>query len=127
VNDFLNGSAWNQPFNKTKLPSVDIHENQDGFNVEMAVPGYDKTDFKIELENNQLTISSEKKAEQEMKEDQQFTRKEYSCQSFSRSFLLPDAADSDKIEAKYDNGILTVSVPKKEEARPKPAKQIAVA
>src|SRR5208283_1319203 len=124
VNDLLNGSNWNRPFDKASLPAVNINENKDGFKVEMAVPGYEKNDFKIELSNDQLSISSEKNVENEIKENQQFTRKEYSYQSFSRSFVLPNSADSDKIEARYDNGILTVSVPKMEEAKPKPAEQI---
>ncbi|RLD50088.1 MAG: Hsp20/alpha crystallin family protein, partial [Bacteroidetes bacterium] len=95
---------------------------------EMAAPGLEKKDFKIELFGDTLSISSEKKLENEMKinEDEQFTKKEFSYQSFSRSFTLPNTVDEDKIKAKYDNGILSVFIPKKEEAKPKPAKQIAI-
>lgn len=110
----------------TTLPSVNIKENDDAFEVEMAAPGLEKKDFSIELNNNTLTISSEKKVENETKEGEQYTKREFSYQSFSRSFTLPNTAESDKIAAKYDNGILKVNIPKKEEAKPKPAKRIAI-
>ncbi|MDO8896442.1 MAG: Hsp20/alpha crystallin family protein, partial [Bacteroidales bacterium] len=103
-----------------------IKEDENGFEVEMAAPGFEKKDFKIDLNNNLLTISSEKKIENETKEGQQFTRREYSYQSFSRSFTLPNLVDSEKITAKYENGILKVAIPKKEEAKPKPIKQIKI-
>ena len=73
-----------------------------------------------------LTISSEKKTENETKEGEQFTRREFSYQSFSRSFTLPETVESEKIKAKYDNGILKLNIPKKEEAKPKPVKQIEI-
>lgn len=85
-----------------------------------------KKDFKIELNNSLLTISSEKKVENEIVEGQQFTRREFSYQSFCRSFTLPQIVENEKIVAKYENGILTVNIPKKEEAKPKPAKQIEI-
>lgn len=109
------------------LPAVNIKENADAFKVEMAVPGFDKKDFKINLDHNVLTISSEKKVENEHKNGERYTCREYSYQSFSRSFTLPDAANGDKISAKYDNGILNVEIPKREEAKPKPMRQIAIA
>jgi HSP20 family protein len=112
---------------ETTLPSVNIKESPDEFEVELAAPGFVKADFNIELNHDMLTISSEKQVENETKDGQQFARREFSYQSFSRSFTLPNTADSDKIRAKYDNGILRVSIPKKEEAKPKPAKQIAIA
>ncbi|HSG67133.1 MAG TPA: Hsp20/alpha crystallin family protein, partial [Bacteroidales bacterium] len=108
------------------LPSVNIKESNDGFEVEMAAPGLSKNDFKIELNNDQLTISSEKEIRNETKEDEQFTRREFSYQSFCRSFYLPNTADPEKIKAKYDSGLLRVSIPKKEEAKPKPPKQITI-
>jgi HSP20 family protein len=112
---------------ETTLPSVNIKESTDEFEVELAAPGFVKDDFNIELNNDLLTISSEKKTENETKEGQQFARREFSYQSFSRSFTLPNTADSDKIKAKYENGILKVSIPKKAEAKPRPTKQIAIA
>lgn len=111
----------------TTLPAVNIKESSDVFEVEMAAPGLTKKDFRIDLHNDTLTISSEKENKSESKEDGGFTRREFSYQSFNRSFNLPNIVDSDKIKAKYDNGILTVLIPKREEAKPKPAKQIAIA
>lgn len=110
----------------TTLPSVNIKEDVNGFEVELAAPGFEKGDFKIDLDKNVLTISSDKQVESETKEGQRFTRREFSYQSFSRSFTLPNIVDGNKIAAKYENGILRVSIPKKEEAKPKPARQIEV-
>lgn len=123
----LFGWADNSQMAKATMPSVNIKENADAFKVEMAVPGFDKKDFKINLDHNVLTISSEKKVENEDKKNECFTRREYCYQSFSRSFTLPDAANGDKISAKYENGILNVEIPKREEAKPKPMRQIAIA
>ena len=110
----------------TTLPSVNIKDNADAFTVEVAAPGFVKADFKIELNRNLLTISSDKKVENETKEGEVFTKREFSYQSFTRSFTLPQIADGDKIEASYDNGILTVLIPKREEAKPKPARMIEI-
>jgi HSP20 family protein len=111
----------------TTLPSVNIKENEDVFEVEMAVPGMSKEDFKIELNHRFLTISAEKKVEkEEKKKNEKYTRREFCYRSFSRSFTLPEVVEGDKIEAKYDNGLLKVVIPKKEEAKPKPAKLIDI-
>jgi HSP20 family protein len=125
-NDLFDWSYRNYSNTNTTLPAVNIKEDQDGFEVEMSAPGFNKGDFKIELNNGLLSISSEKKVENETKEGQRFTRKEYSYQSFNRSFTLPEIVEGDKIKAKYQNGILSVSIPKKEEAKPKPVKQIEI-
>ncbi|MDD4673901.1 MAG: Hsp20/alpha crystallin family protein [Bacteroidales bacterium] len=125
-NDLFDWSNRNYSTTNTTLPAVNIKEDNDGFEVEMSVPGLDRKDFNIELNNSVLTISSEKKVENETKEGQRFARREFSYQSFSRSFTLPDTVEDDKIKAKYENGILSVSIPKKEEAKPKPAKQIEI-
>ena len=110
----------------TTLPSVNIKENPDAFTVEVAAPGIDKNDFKLELNHNTLTVSSEKKVESETKENEVFTKREFSYQSFSRSFTLPMIADGERISANYENGILLVSIPKKEEAKPKPSRMIEI-
>ncbi len=110
----------------TTLPSVNIKENPDTFTVEVAAPGFDKNDFKLELNHTTLTVSSEKKLEKETKEDEVFTKREFSYQSFSRSFTLPLIADGERISANYENGILVVSIPKKEEAKPKPSRMIEI-
>lgn len=125
-NDLFDWSNRNYSNTNTTLPAVNIKEDKDGFEVEMSAPGFEKGDFKIELNNSLLTISSEKKLENETKVGQQFTRREFSYQSFSRSFTLPETAEGEKIVAKYDNGILSVVIPKKEEAKPKPVKQIEI-
>ena len=111
----------------TTIPAVNIKESDKDFEVEVAVPGMNKKDFKIEVENNMLVISSEKK-EEKSEEDKEgkYTRKEFSYQSFQRSFTLPmDIIDDKKIEAKYKDGILTITIPKKEETN-KPTRVIDV-
>jgi len=110
----------------TTLPSVNIKENTDFFEVEVAAPGFEKEDFNIELDNDLLTISSEKQVSNETKDDEKITKQEFSYQSFKRSFTLPELVDEEKISAKYVNGILTITIPKKEEAKPKPVKQISI-
>lgn len=125
-NDLFDWSNRNFSNTNTTLPGVNIKEDKDGFEVEMSAPGFKKNDFKIELNNSQLTISSEKQVEKETKEGQRFNRREFSYQSFTRTFTLPESAESEKILAKYENGILSINIPKKEEAKPKPVKQIAI-
>lgn len=114
-NDLFDWSNRNFSKTNTTLPSVNIKEGSQEFVVEVAAPGLEKGDFKIELNRDLLTVSSEKKVEKETSEGQQFTCREFSYQSFSRSFTLPNIADGDKIAAKYENGILSISIPKKEE------------
>jgi HSP20 family protein len=125
-NDLFDWSNRNYSNTSTTLPSVNIKESNEGFEVEVAAPGLSKNDFKVELHHDLLTISSEKEIENETIEGQQFSLREFSYQSFSRSFTLPNTADSEKIGAKYEDGILRIIIPKKEEARPKPARQIAI-
>jgi HSP20 family protein len=120
---------WNRrnfALTQTTVPSVNIKETTEGFEVEVAAPGFDKSDFNIEIDNDVLTISSEKQVEDEVKEDEKFTKREFSYQAFSRSFSLPETVNGDKITARYDNGILKINIPKKEEAKPKPARQIKI-
>lgn len=123
---FKDWSLSNFSNTDTTLPAVNIRENEDEFIVEVAAPGMEKTDFKIDLDNNVLTISSEKTVENnETKDD--YTRKEYSYQSFKRSFNLPrNIVDKEKIEATYKNGELQIVIPKMEEAKPKPKRLIEV-
>jgi HSP20 family protein len=123
---------WNEWFDDSlfrgrtmNIPAVNITEHKNEFKVELAVPGMKKNDFKIDVDGNMLTISSEKEESNEEKE-KRFTRKEYSYSSFSRSFTLPEEINLDKIEAKYEDGVLKLSLPRKEEARTHAAKQITV-
>jgi len=130
-NDFLNRDwyDWNNQnysLTNTTIPSVNIKETENEFEVDMAAPGMNKEDFKIELNSNILTILSERQAENETSKGKNVTRREFSYQSFSRSFTLPAIVETDQITAKYENGLLRVNIPKKEEAKPKPMKQIEV-
>jgi HSP20 family protein len=126
--DLINWGLVNNSATNTTLPSVNIRENNDNFVVEMAAPGMTKEDFKIELDGNLLTISSEKEDRNEMKEGEKYTRQEFSYQSFQRSFQLPkDVVDADKIQAKYENGVLNLVIPKKEHAKQKPPRMIEIA
>jgi HSP20 family protein len=93
----------------------------------MAAPGMQKSDFKVELHGNTLTISSEKNQEEETKEDEKYSRREFSYQSFYRVFTLPkEVVDADKIQAKYENGLLQLLIPKKEEAKVKGPRVIQI-
>lgn len=111
---------------KTNLPAVNIKENERDFELELAIPGFKKDDVNIEVDENVLTISSEIKSENESKEEN-FTRKEFSFSSFKRAFSLPETIDEDRINAKHEDGILKLTLPKKEEALPKPKRLIDIA
>lgn len=125
--DWLDWTNDNYSPTGTSLPAVNIRETNDSYEVEMAAPGMSKKDFNIELDNNLLSISSEKQNETEQKEGERFTKKEFSYQSFRRSFTLPkEVVDGDKINARYDNGVLYLTIPKKEEAKPRPPKRISI-
>ncbi|MBR9998961.1 MAG: Hsp20/alpha crystallin family protein [Cyclobacteriaceae bacterium] len=112
----------------TTLPAVNLRENDDEYVVELAAPGMTKKDFNIELENDVLTISSERKDEAEDKDKEgNVYRKEFSYQSFQRSFRFPqDLVNAEKINANYKDGILRLTLPKIEEKKVKPRKQIAI-
>ncbi|WP_026770029.1 Hsp20/alpha crystallin family protein [Asinibacterium sp. OR53] len=105
-------------------PKVNIHETADAYHVELNAPGRNKEDFKIDVENGLLTISYEKKTETENKEYKTI-RKEFSYQSFKRSFNLDENINADAIQAKYENGVLKLLLPKKEEVKTAP-KQITI-
>ncbi|MRG45324.1 Hsp20 family protein [Chitinophaga sp. SYP-B3965] len=98
------------------LPAVNISEDKDSYILSMASPGMKKEDFKIDLEGNVLTISTEMEEKNEKKEEK-FCRKEYNYSSFSRSFNLPDTVNKSKIEATYEEGVLKLIMQKKEDAK----------
>ncbi len=100
-----------------KVPAVNIAEDEDKFTIEVATPGLKREDFKINLDNNVLTISAELKTESSEEENKKITRREFNYGSFSRSFTLPDTADANNISAKYIDGVLYVDLSKKEEAK----------
>ncbi|NLF43930.1 MAG: Hsp20/alpha crystallin family protein [Bacteroidales bacterium] len=128
IDDFFGRDLIGSFFNDQtgiSMPAVNIVENADAFKIEVAAPGLEKNDFKIDLENNMLTISAEKEQNNEEK-DLKYMRREFSYSSFKRSFSLPLTVDGEKIEAVHKDGVLLITLPKREEARPKPAKQIAI-
>ena len=125
--DLWNWGLANNSTTNTTIPAVNIKETAENFEVEMAAPGMRKEDFRVELDGNNLTISSETRNENEMKEGDRYTRREYSYQSFQRSFTLPkNVVDVDQIGAKYENGVLNLLIPKREEAKQKPPRMIEI-
>ena len=110
------------------LPAVNVKETDKEFVVEVAAPGMKRDDFKVELDNHMLTISSEREDKQEEKDKEgNFTRREFSYQSFQRTFTLPvDRVDGEKINARYTDGILHITVPKKETGKLNTAKKIEI-
>jgi HSP20 family protein len=125
---------WNEWFDKPTLfermmtmPAVNVKENKDDYTVSLAAPGLKKEDFKLDIEGNMLTISCEKEVEEEQEKDERFTRKEYDYFSFSRSFTLPEDVRQDAIDARYEDGVLNIRLPRLEEAKKlAAAKTIAV-
>lgn len=128
VDEFLNDNFFNWPLESNRgstLPRVNITETDEDFTVEMAAPGMKRDDFNIELDNDLLVISAEMQQENENK-NSSYTRREFSYESFRRSFHLPNTVEGDKIKAKYEDGMLRLIIPKKEEAKRKPAKTIKI-
>ncbi|KAB7531308.1 Hsp20 family protein [Flagellimonas olearia] len=126
LNDFM-GPDWLGGTDKwnTTVPAVNIKDNEKEFELELAVPGVKKDDFTVEVDHDVLTISSEMKSENEEAKDN-YTRKEFSYSSFKRAFTLPETVDGSKIDAKYEDGILKLTLPKKQEALPKPKRLISI-
>ena len=129
IEDFLNRdlpSGFAQNFNTgITLPKVNIRETADAYFVEMAVPGLKKSDFQIDIEKKVLTISSTQEENNEDSEEN-YTRREFGYSSFKRAFSLPETVDEGNIKAKYKEGILSIHLPKKEEARQKPSRTIQI-
>jgi HSP20 family protein len=112
---------------RTGAPAVNVKEDNEAFRVEVAVPGLKKEDFKVTLDNGLLTISAESRGEHEEKNGEgRYTRREFSYRSFSRSFTLPNTVEADRIDARYQDGILHLEIPKKEEVKRKAPRQIAI-
>ncbi|GAB2811196.1 Hsp20/alpha crystallin family protein [Ferruginibacter profundus] len=126
--DVFNWNSANFSDTNTTIPAVNIKETAESYEVEVAAPGMTKKDFKVELDGNSLTISSERSNQKEEKDGERYFRKEFSYQSFQRTFnLQKDVVDVDKIEARYDNGLLHLVIPKKEEVKQKPPRLIQIA
>ena len=126
--DFFNDNFFNQVNSKScnpVSPAVNVIEDEQGFRIEVSAPGVQRKDFNLEVENDVLTIST---GQEESKEDQKqnFLRREFNFRSFKRSFQLPESVNQEQIIATHDAGILTLTLPKKEEEVQKAARQIAV-
>ncbi len=121
--DVFDFPAWNT---EGTVPRVNILETNEDFRVEVAAPGMNKEDFHLELDNDMLVIHSELTHKNESSDDKRYTRREFNYHSFKRTFYLPNTVESDKIEAVYKNGILSLVIPKKEEAKKKPVKTIKI-
>lgn len=132
VDELVNGSGLSKIFNDDlqqadfyrAYPPVNIHETKEAYLLDIAAPGKEKADFKINLDGKVLTVSSEKK-EEKTEEGKSQIRKEFSFRSFKRSFTVDETIDSNKIAAKYENGVLKLTLPKKEE-KIESAKDIAI-
>ena len=119
---FIDGDML-RPF--VQVPATNILEKKDSFQIELAIPGMSKNDFNIDIDNGFLTISSEKETSTEEKEEN-YTRREYNFNSFKRTFTLPETVKEEDIKAKYIDGVLKIMIPKKEEAKLKAKKHIAI-
>jgi len=127
ANDFFNRDfdKFFKGLEGKTLPAVNIKENEDAFEVELSVPGFKKEDFNLKLDNDLLTISA--KVEDKKEETtEKYTRREFKSQAFSRTFTLPETVLVDDINAKYENGILIVALPKNKEVLENKHKEIAV-
>lgn len=127
-NRFWNTGLMDNPFwnGKTMEPALNIKETDDNFEIELAAPGFSKKDFEVTIEDGCLNITAEKERSDEEREEN-FTRREFSYSSFQRSLQLPESIKQEEIKAKYNDGILSFKLVKKEEAKKRPPKVIEVA
>lgn len=123
VSNMLPENFWNV---KSAGPALNIKENDDNFEIELAAPGFAKKDFEVTIEDGCLNIKAEKETSEEETDDN-FTRREFSFNSFERSLQLPDSLKQEEIKAKYNDGILSFKVAKKEEAKKLPPKKVQIA
>lgn len=115
VFDSLFSEALNKNQGINKVPAVNIYEGANEYKIELAAPGLNKEDFKIDLKKDNLSVWAERKVETDGQKD--YTRKEFEFNSFARSFVLPEGIDADKISAEYVNGILYITIGKLDEAK----------
>ncbi|MGB5820796.1 MAG: Hsp20/alpha crystallin family protein [Saonia sp.] len=133
LDDFFDNNLWNKGTffdrfwnGKSVEPALNIKEMDDNFEIELAAPGFAKKDFEVTIDNGCLNISAEKSASEEEKEED-YTRREFSYNSFERSLQLPESVIEEEIKAKYDNGILSFKLAKKEEAKKQKPKKVEIA
>lgn len=132
LDDVFTAQPWNKLFKDEVLssdffgtyPPVNIYETKEGYSIDLVVPGHDKADFKLQVEKNTLSVSAEKKAETRSEAEKQL-RREFGFRAFKRSFSLAENVDAENINAKYENGILKITLPKKEKQQEE-SKQIVV-
>jgi HSP20 family protein len=129
--DFFNDSFFRRAGNghgNSTLPSVNVSEDENSFMIEMAVPGMSRKDIQIKVEDDLLTISSEKeeKNEEKVSKNRRYMRREFNYMRFSRAFELPESVNQEKIKARHEDGVLKVELPKKEESVEKAPKQIEI-
>ena len=129
--DFFGGDFFNTPSfpnRRSSTPAVNVKENESEYVIEVAAPGMKKDDFKVEINNNVLSISAEVEDQSEEKDDEKgYTRREFCYSSFNRSFSIPkNEVDESKINAKYKDGLLTITLHKRDEAKPKPSRVIEI-
>jgi HSP20 family protein len=125
--DMMDWSNTNFAGTNSTLPSVNVRENNDEFLIDVAAPGMSKENFKVNFENGRLTISAEEREQKTEKPGEKFTRREFSYLSFQRTFTIPEnVVKGDKIQASYVDGILKIVVPKRDEIKPKPAREIKI-
>lgn len=135
-NNFFTDSIWNEDFFKPffndavfekNTPAVNVAERKDAFVLEIAAPGLDKADFKVSLEKDLLTVSVKRETENDQpQEEVTYRRREFTYNHFERTFKLPKSVDSGKIGAKYENGILFLDLPKKEQEIEQPPREIEI-
>ena len=125
--DIFNWGLTNYSDTNTTIPAVNIKETTDSYEVEVAAPGMNKKDFSVQLEGNMLTISSEKELHKEQNDSIRYSAREFSYQSFSRTFTLQkNVVDTEKIQATYEDGVLHLIIPKREEAKQKGPRRIEI-
>lgn len=129
--DLFNWNSSNFSNTNTTIPAINVKETADSYEVEVAAPGMSKKDFKVQLEGNVLTISSEKNVDNEQqdgdKENTRYSLREFSYESFTRTFTLQkDVVDTENIAARYEDGVLRLSIPKQETAKKQQPRMIDI-
>ncbi|MGE4586456.1 MAG: Hsp20/alpha crystallin family protein [Mangrovibacterium sp.] len=129
LDDFFGSNFWNDSYNRSgyrETPGVNLYEGKDSYEIEVAAPGLDKKDFRIDMKDNVLTVSAEKKEKKEEKDGDKMICCEFNYSAFSRSFQLPEGTDVNKISASHKNGVLKVSLPKRDEYKEQTPRMIEI-
>ena len=127
VSRFFDDDFFRRFAENDELPAVNVKENKKEFKLEVSMPGFRKEDINIEVDNNILTITTQKEEQKENEDkDEKILRREFTSSSFARSFTLPDNINTEKIEAKDKHGVLTIKLPKSEKAKEDTVKRIAI-